>query len=111
MFQTGLLKEAALPNYVIEVPNNREHGHLAINLAMTLASSQKRAPRDIAKVIVDNLKDPEKFIEKAEIAGPGFINFTINRGEWLKALKRILTLIINMALHLKRGMKACWLSS
>ncbi len=91
-FKQGLLKEAALPNYVIEVPNNREHGHLAINLAMTLASSQKRAPRDIAKVIVDNLKDPEKFIEKAEIAGPGFINFTINRGEWLKALKRIIDL-------------------
>lgn len=91
-FKEGLLKETALPNYVIEVPNNREHGHLAINLAMTLASSQKRAPRDIAKVIVDNLKDPEKFIEKTEIAGPGFINFTISRGEWFKALKNIVDL-------------------
>jgi arginyl-tRNA synthetase len=91
-FKEGLLKETTLPNYVIEVPNNREHGHLATNLAMMLASSQKRAPRDIAKVIVDNLKDPENFIEKAEIAGPGFMNFTISRSEWFKALKKIVDL-------------------
>jgi arginyl-tRNA synthetase len=91
-FKEGLLKESALPNYVLEVPNNKEHGHLAINLAMMLASSQKRAPRDIAKIIVDNLRDPEKFIEKIEIAGPGFINFTISRTEWLKALKNIIDL-------------------
>ncbi len=77
---------------MVEVPANREHGHLATNLAMMLASSQKRAPRDIAKVIVDNLKDPEKFIEKAEIAGPGFINFTISREEWFNALKNIVNL-------------------
>jgi arginyl-tRNA synthetase len=91
-FKEGLLKETALPNYVLEVPNNREHGHLAINLAMMLASSQKRAPRDIAKIIVDNIQDPERFIEKIEIAGPGFINFTISRAEWLKALKNIIDL-------------------
>jgi arginyl-tRNA synthetase len=91
-FQEGLLKDTDLPDYVIEVPNNRDHGHLATNLPMTLASSQKRAPRDIAKIIVDNFKDPDNFLEKIEIAGPGFINFTISSLEWLKVLKDIIEL-------------------
>ena len=91
-FQQELLKETPLPDYVIEVPNNRDHGHLATNLPMLLASSQKRAPRDIAKVIVENFKDPEGFLEKIEIAGPGFINFTISSIEWLKILKDIIEL-------------------
>ena len=90
--QQGLLKETALPDYVIEVPNNRDHGHLATNLPMILASSQKRSPRDIAKVLAENFKDRDNFLEKLEIAGPGFINFTINSLEWLKMLKTILEL-------------------
>jgi arginyl-tRNA synthetase len=91
-FREGLLKETTLPSYVIEVPANREHGHLATNLAMVLASSQKRAPRDIAKIIKDNFRDPERFLEKIEIAGPGFINFTISSVECLKGLKGIIEL-------------------
>lgn len=91
-FKQGLLRETTLPNYVIEVPNNRDHGHLATNLSMTLASSQRRAPRDIAKIITDNFIGPENYFEKIEIAGPGFINFTISRKEWLKGLKNIIDL-------------------
>ena len=91
-FQEGLLKHTSLPEYVIEVPNNRDHGHLATNLPMTLASSQKRAPREIAQVISDNFRDSEGFLEKIEIAGPGFINFTISSVEWLKILKNIIEL-------------------
>ena len=91
-FQQGLLKDTVLPDYVIEVPNNAKHGHLATNLPLTLASSQKRPPRDIAKVIVDNFRDPGNFLEKIEIAGPGFINFTINNIEWLRVLKSIIEL-------------------
>ena len=57
---------------------------------MTLASSQKRNPREIASIILDNLKDEEDFFEKAEIAGPGFINFTIQAKEWHSILNQIL---------------------
>jgi len=91
-FEEGFLKETTLPEYVIEVPNNKEHGHLATNLPLTLASSQKRAPREIADVIVDNFRDRDSFLSKIEIAGPGFINFTINNLEWLKQLRTILEL-------------------
>lgn len=91
-FHEGLLKETDLPDYVIEVPNNKEHGHFATNLALTLASSQKRAPREIAGVITGNFQDKESFLSKIEIAGPGFINFTINPDEWFGLLKNMLDL-------------------
>ena len=47
-FQRGILSETPLPDYVIETPNNPDHGDFATNLALTLASSQKRNPRKIA---------------------------------------------------------------
>ncbi len=89
-FEQDKLKETVFPNYVIEVPKNSEHGHFATNLPMTLAASQKRNPREIASIILDNLKDEEDFFEKAEIAGPGFINFTIRAKEWRRILNQIL---------------------
>jgi arginyl-tRNA synthetase len=91
-FQQGILSKTPLPNYVIEVPNNPDHGDFATNLPMTLASSQKRSPREIASVIVDHLKDNGNLIENAEIAGPGFINFRIKAQEWYRALSDIVRL-------------------
>ena len=91
-FEAGKLKEASLPEYVIEVPNNSAHGHFATNLPMVLASSQRKRPRDLATVIVDNLEDGDKLIEKVNIAGPGFINFTIAPRQWQMLLGDILAL-------------------
>lgn len=91
-FDQGHLKKTIFPDYVIEVPKNSEHGHFATNLPMTLASSQKRSPREIASIILDHLKDEEDFFEKMEIAGPGFINFTIRAKKWCSILSQILRL-------------------
>jgi arginyl-tRNA synthetase len=91
-FETGKLKETSLPEYVIEVPNNSAHGHFATNLPMVLASSQRKRPRDLATVIVENLEDADKLIERVEIAGPGFINFTITPRQWQTLLADILAL-------------------
>ncbi|MBU2497425.1 MAG: arginine--tRNA ligase, partial [Proteobacteria bacterium] len=63
--------------------------HFATNLPLTLASSQKRRPTEIASIILDHLEDDTKIVERAEVAGPGFINFTINRGEWYRLLSSI----------------------
>lgn len=90
-FKNGQLKQTALPAYVIEIPNNPDHGHFATNLPLTLASSQKRRPTEIAQIILDNLEDIEDIIENTEMAGPGFINFRIKRDEWLGLLKEIIT--------------------
>ena len=88
-FELGELKKTTVPEYVIEVPKNPEHGHFATNLPMTMAAGQKRNPREIAGVLLEHLKD-EAFFEKVEIAGPGFINITIRAEEWCHVLDQIL---------------------
>jgi len=91
-FDQGQLKKTTFPDYVIEVPKNPEHGHFATNLPMTLAASQKRNPREIASIILENLKDENHFFENTEIAGPGFINFTVRAEEWCRILGQVLQL-------------------
>jgi arginyl-tRNA synthetase len=90
--EAGKIGEVSLREYVIEVPNNSNHGHFATNLPLVLAASQKRRPRDLATVIVENLEDREKLIQSVEIAGPGFINFTIASTQWQKLLGELLAL-------------------
>jgi arginyl-tRNA synthetase len=85
-FAEGVLSEIPIPSYVIEIPNNPDHGHFATNVAMVLASSQKQSPRHIAQTIVNHLKDDERLLESVDIAGPGFINFRIRAEEWCRVL-------------------------
>lgn len=61
----------------IEVSNNPEHGDYATNVAMVLAKLNKKRPLLLAKLIKEQL-EKEKSFTKVEIAGPGFINITIN---------------------------------
>jgi arginyl-tRNA synthetase len=88
-FESGRFKRAPLPEYVIEVPSNSHHGHFATNLPLVLASSQRRRPSDLASIIIENLNGREEMFEKVEVAGPGFINFTIRLSEWQKLLAQI----------------------
>jgi arginyl-tRNA synthetase len=81
-FESGLLSVATIPSYVIEIPNNPAHGHFATNVAMMLASVQKRPPAQIAAVIVENIEDPDRLLERVDVAPPGFINFTISTDRW-----------------------------
>jgi arginyl-tRNA synthetase len=60
---------------ILQRPKDAEHGDFASNLAMQLARPLKKNPRQIAEEILASLKLDEKYISKAEIAGPGFINF------------------------------------
>ena len=91
-FEKGALHKTPLPDYVIEVPNNPDHGHFATNLPLTLASSQKRKPTEIAGIIVDHLVDEGHLLEKVEIAGPGFINFIIRTEQWQRFLAKIIAM-------------------
>jgi arginyl-tRNA synthetase len=60
----------------LERPKNLEHGDFATNVALRLAKRVGGKPRDVATAIVAALADSTE-IAKAEIAGPGFINFTL----------------------------------
>ena len=74
----GELPEGELPAYVIEVPADRTHGDLASNVAMVSARAFRAAPRKIADAIVAHLALGDTYFEKAEVAGPGFLNFFLS---------------------------------
>jgi arginyl-tRNA synthetase len=67
-----------LPPLLLEPPRQKEFGHLASNVAMVWAKQRKKPPRAIAEAILKNLEDRDGIIARAEIAGPGFINFSFS---------------------------------
>jgi arginyl-tRNA synthetase len=79
-----------LPPIVLEVPKDKSHGDLATNLAMQLTKIAKRNPRQIAEGIVEYIDKSRAWIESAEIAGPGFINFRLNKSYLLPVIGDVL---------------------
>ena len=77
--QKGELPEADLPDFIIEKPSDKKNGDFSTNIAMAGARVYRKAPQMIAKSIVDNLELENTLFEKAEIAGPGFINFYLSQ--------------------------------
>ena len=71
-------QELGLPEAPVTVevirPRAKEHGDYATNIALALAPAVGRSPREVADVIAKHLP-PAGFVAKAEVAGPGFINF------------------------------------
>ncbi|NLO97019.1 MAG: arginine--tRNA ligase [Peptococcaceae bacterium] len=88
--ETGELDFKEVPEYVLEEPRERQHGDLATNLAMVLAKQAKKAPRDIAKVLIAHLNTDDTWIASSEIAGPGFINFRLNPGWLLEVIPEVM---------------------
>ncbi|WP_028992342.1 arginine--tRNA ligase [Thermoanaerobacter thermocopriae] len=74
----GLINIESIPEIEIEEPKEKQHGDLAINTAMIMAKQAKMSPKKIAEIIVSKMDTSNTFIEKIEVAGPGFINFFLN---------------------------------
>ena len=75
---------------VIETPRSREHGDFAANTAMQLARVLRRNPRQIAEALAQAV-DREKYgIQSVEVAGPGFLNFTMAQDSFAAAVGQIL---------------------
>ena len=73
----------SIPDFVIEVPREKGHGDFACNAAMLMAKSARRAPREIAQIIVDHLdRQALSHLDQAAVAGAGFINMYL-RSDWL----------------------------
>ncbi|MBN3524429.1 arginine--tRNA ligase [Paenibacillus apiarius] len=87
--KAGLAAREELPSFVIEVPKDKSHGDLATNAAMQLTRIAKRNPRQIAEAIIENLDTAAASIESAEIAGPGFINFRMNKSYLYDVVREI----------------------
>ena len=67
---------------------DRSHGDFASNIAMMAAKPAAMKPRDLAEKILANLPEVSE-ISKAEIAGPGFINFFLNADQRFTVLEQI----------------------
>lgn len=81
----GQLPQADLPNYSVEIPGDTAHGDFATNAAMVSARSFRNAPAKIAAILLENMDfATAAYVEKAEIAGPGFINFFV-KDAWFAA--------------------------
>jgi arginyl-tRNA synthetase len=80
--EKGDFQVETLPEIMLEVPREKEHGDYATNIAMLLPKLAKKAPRVIAQSIVDNAMIDDTPIKSIEIAGPGFINFRL-KDQWL----------------------------
>ncbi len=74
----GVLENAELSDFTVEVPANREHGDYAVNAAMVWARLFHKAPRQIAEILTDKLETEGTYIKSFEIAGPGFINLFLD---------------------------------
>ncbi|RME37879.1 MAG: arginine--tRNA ligase [Deltaproteobacteria bacterium] len=89
-FARRALVSAEVPaHFTVEVPGNPEHGDFATNVAMMMARAEKKAPRAIAEILVEEMGDGDGFLERVEIAGPGFVNFYLSRRCWYQVLSEI----------------------
>jgi arginyl-tRNA synthetase len=73
--------EAEAPTIEVSRPRQKEHGDYATNVALALGSALGRNPREVADVLVRHFPTND-LVAKLEVAGPGFINFTVTHG-WL----------------------------
>ena len=75
-----ILATGVLPTeVVVERPRNRDHGDWATNLALQFAAQFGLKPRDLAEQVAKALEAIDG-VSKVDIAGPGFINITLNAG-------------------------------
>ena len=74
----------------LERPKNRDHGDYATSIALQLAKAAGIAPQEVAKIIAADLTALDA-ITSVDIAGPGFINITLNRASQAELVRAILT--------------------
>jgi arginyl-tRNA synthetase len=73
----------------LERPKNRDHGDYASSIALQLAKPSGKNPREVAELLKTDLETlPD--VTKVEIAGPGFINITLNRASQADLVRTIL---------------------
>ncbi len=83
---SGQLTSGQFPHVVIGIPAIETHGDFSCNIAMQLAKQERKAPRQVAEIILTNLDDQDGLIARTEVAGPGFINFFVAAAAWQSCL-------------------------
>lgn len=88
--KAGVVEWEQVPAIAIEVPRDKAHGDLATNAAMQLTRIAKKNPREIATAIIEHLDKAKANVTSAEIAGPGFINFRMDKRYLLPVVASVL---------------------
>ena len=93
--KTGLINCQLPEQIILDRPKNRDHGDYATSIALTLAKAANLQPQVIAEVIIKTLNENNLLvpagISKVEIAGPGFINITLESASQGSVVIEILT--------------------
>ncbi len=89
--EAGLAGAADMPAFTLEVPKDKAHGDFSTNAAMQLTRMAKRNPRQIAEAIVGALNTERAHVAKIDIAGPGFINFYMNKDYLHQVIPQIIS--------------------
>ncbi|MFT7625878.1 MAG: arginyl-tRNA synthetase [Myxococcota bacterium] len=88
--ERGDLQQASVPESAhVEKPRDASHGDFASTICLRLAKPERKSPRDIARAFLTHLVDKDGILESADMAGAGFINFTVRREVWLEAFREI----------------------
>ena len=87
----GLLSADPISDFTVEIPADITHGDFATNIAMVSARTFRKAPRQIADTLVSKMILDGSSFDKVEVAGAGFINFTLGRRWFSNAVNEALT--------------------
>lgn len=83
-FESEKLPASEVPPIPIELPRDPAHGDFASPIAMVLTKAMRMPPRKIAEAVLPFIeREKGAYIERVEVAGPGFINFSLT-SRWLK---------------------------
>jgi arginyl-tRNA synthetase len=89
-FSNGVLQGTAPETISLERPKNRDHGDYATSIALQLAKAAGKNPREVAEILKGAISSIAG-VSSVEIAGPGFINITLNRASQAELVRTILT--------------------
>ena len=78
-----------MPVIKIDRTRDKAHGDFSVNVAMMLAKPARKNPREIATQIIEALPESD-FVEKVEIAGPGFINFYVSNDSIQEVVNKVI---------------------
>lgn len=80
--ENGDIPNIKFNDIAVEIPREKGHGDFSSNIAMQIAKQAKKAPRQIAEILIGNIKIEDADIDRIECAGPGFINFYL-KDKWI----------------------------
>ena len=87
--ENGLVPTETGNEVTVEKTRDSRHGNFASNVAMVLAAHSEKTPRQLAEAIVSCIPASD-LVARVEVAGPGFINFFLNKNAYHQVVREIL---------------------